>query len=84
MKNKLLKAVGKTAFLVLTVAIFFGNSCKPGNTEEKESENELPDSTEVVEAVLTIEDLTTMLRHDPLNADLFAKRAGLRSFQNQF
>ena len=83
MKDNIFKAVGKTAFLLLIVGVFFGNGCKTGNTKE-ESEKALKDSTIIEETVLTIEDLTTMLRHDPLNADLFAKRAGLRSFQNQF
>lgn len=84
MKNKLLKAVGKAAFLLLIAGVFFVNGCKTGNTEKEESENEIKDSTEIVETVYTIESLATMLRHDPLNADLFAKRAGLRAFQNQF
>ncbi|MCK5820271.1 MAG: tetratricopeptide repeat protein [Bacteroidales bacterium] len=84
MKDKLLKAVGKTAFLLFVGGIFFLNSCKTSNEEKNESENIKQDSTEISEATFTIESLTTMLRHDPLNADLFAKRAGLRSFQNQF
>jgi len=84
MKSKFLRAIGKAAFLLLIGGIVFLNSCNSGNTEKPESESEIQDSTKAVDTVYTIDNLSTMIRHDPLNADLFAKRAGLRSFQNQF
>lgn len=84
MKNRFLKAVGKAAFLFLGVWLLVGTSCKQGKKEGSQSQDIVKDSLELRDSVVTIEDLTVMLRHDPLNADLFSKRAGLRAAQNEF
>lgn len=84
MKDRSLKAVGKAAFFLIAVWLIIGSGCKQGNKENSQGQNTDNDNIEAYDTLLSIEDLSIMLRADPLNADIFSKRAGLRALQSQF
>lgn len=84
MKDNFFKAVGKAAFFFLTGFLFLNYGCGSKSGEPANSEKAEADSVVSVDSVVTVEKLTDMIRRDPLNSELFAQRAGLRAFQNQF
>ncbi len=85
MRNKETKAVLLAAFLFILGLGISLTGCKTGqkNTTDNESVNET-DTTAVKDTVFSIADLTTMIRHDPLNANLFAQRAEAQAASEKF
>lgn len=65
--------------------IFYLSGCKSNNKESSEAGvTATQDSTAVADSVYSIADLTTMIRHDPLNANLFAQRAEAQAASSKF
>ncbi|MBT3243268.1 MAG: tetratricopeptide repeat protein [Bacteroidetes bacterium] len=86
MKNNNQKAVIMAAFLFLLGLSIVLTGCKTGQTDDSVDQNEVIEENDasVEDSVHSVADLTTMIRSNPLNSGLFAKRAEAQAAAGNF
>ncbi|MCD6347747.1 MAG: tetratricopeptide repeat protein [Bacteroidales bacterium] len=85
MIDKQFKAVVIAALLFSLGTALSLSGCKTKQKESSKDETTVAqDTTPAKDTVYSIADLTTMIRHDPLNASLFAQRAEAQATSSKF